>query len=119
MPQREFLYVIGEHDERSENGWGCLKIGYAGSPEARCAALQTGNPRRVELITKIPGGRAVEKAFHRKFAEYRIGQSEWFRGEGYERITRLIFAVQARQRQHPDEQPIDSVRAVLGGFSAR
>lgn len=119
MTTESHLYVIGEHDERAANGWGSLKLGYAASPTQRCASLQTGNPRRVELIMSVPGGRALERVFHRKFAEHRIGKSEWFHGEAYERITRLMFALKDRQREHCDETPLDSIRVILGGFSAR
>lgn len=57
---------------------GYIKIGYtAGSPEARMAALKTGNPLQLALLAVIPGDQSTERALHEKFKEFR-GSGEWF-----------------------------------------
>ena len=81
------VYVI--HD-----GEAC-KIGVASSPESRLAALQTGNPRLLELAYKsmrLPGllAFAIEKTAHRQFADWRM-QAEWFATD-YETAIAFIEA---------------------------
>lgn len=61
-----------------------VKIGRtSGSPEKRRQKLQTGNPKRLELLCEIPEvvikGRNVNEAyFHGIFASERKSDSEWF-----------------------------------------
>lgn len=57
---------------------GPIKIGWTGgSPSARMAALQTGNPHRLRLLTSIEGTAADEAALHARFADSRL-EGEWF-----------------------------------------
>lgn len=56
-----------------------IKIGYTGSePEARMAALQTGNPGELWLLCTMPGDLAREAELHRDLADSRE-RGEWFR----------------------------------------
>lgn len=52
------------------------KIGY-GNPTNRLKAFQTGNHQKLDLISRCPGGRALEKTFHERYQEFRI-RGEWF-----------------------------------------
>lgn len=58
---------------------GPIKIGWTGgSPSARMAALQTGNPELLQLLASAPGAVEDEKALHARFAAARMS-GEWFR----------------------------------------
>jgi hypothetical protein len=58
---------------------GPIKIGWTGgSPRARAAALQTGNPEPLRLLASGPGTVEDEKALHDRFAAHRMS-GEWFR----------------------------------------
>jgi hypothetical protein len=73
--QEEFLdhlYVIGEG-----NTSGIVKIGRSSNPATRLGGVQTGNPRKVQLLLVIPQAGQHEDALHRKFVSRRIG-GEWF-----------------------------------------
>lgn len=59
---------------------GNIKIGVSGNPETRVAGLQTGSDEPLRILATIPGGRAVEKELHRRFAALRV-KGEWFRPE--------------------------------------
>jgi len=57
-----------------------VKIGYTRdqrSLAARVVDLQIGNPRQLELLFAIPGGRAGEKFLHRMLRSSRLC-GEWF-----------------------------------------
>lgn len=56
-----------------------VKIGYSVNPEARVGELQTGNPRELYLLAKMPGTLADEKAIHTKFKHKNL-IGEWFKG---------------------------------------
>jgi hypothetical protein len=58
---------------------GHIKIGTtAGSPHVRLRALQTANPRPLELLGAIPGDASVERKLHERFSHLRLA-GEWFR----------------------------------------
>lgn len=66
-----------------------VKIGTSRAhPDKRLAALQTGSPALLDLISAIPGGRNLEQRMHRAFADLRE-HGELFRLEG--RLARLAF----------------------------
>lgn len=69
----------GEHVYFMSSG-SLVKIGYSTQPRSRYLSLRTGCPDlKTEML--MPGTREDERAFHRRFAEFReIG--EWFRPEG-------------------------------------
>lgn len=62
---------------------GLFKIGHSWNPRARLRSVAT-TIEPVELVAAFPGGRAVELAMHRRFAEHLAPDRalEWFRPEG-------------------------------------
>jgi len=57
-----------------------VKIGYTRDTDSlisRIGDLQVGNPRRLELLFTIPGGRAGEKFLHKMLRSSRLC-GEWF-----------------------------------------
>lgn len=57
------------------------KIGYTANSDVnvRLQELQTGNARRLIVVTTIEGGTDVETEFHRRFLQYKTdGGTEWF-----------------------------------------
>ncbi|MBV8074932.1 MAG: GIY-YIG nuclease family protein [Planctomycetaceae bacterium] len=54
-----------------------LKIGTSVSPGRRRAELEAALGRPLALVAAWPGGRAEERALHRRWAEYRAF-GEWF-----------------------------------------
>lgn len=57
-----------------------VKIGYSAFPNIRINHLRTATPYQVELIGKLAGTMAHEKALHRYFADVRHSRrQEWFR----------------------------------------
>lgn len=71
-----YVYCIGE---RANSNIGYVKIGYSVNPEARVGELQTGNPRVLYLLAKMPGTEADERALHARFAHKNV-VGEWFHG---------------------------------------
>lgn len=68
----QFVYFI-QADES-----GPIKIGFtSGSPQARLAQLQTGNPAALKLLGAIKGSTAKERELHTSLSEWRL-QGEWF-----------------------------------------
>lgn len=60
---------------------GPVKIGSTVDPENRMMHLQCGSPVKLRLLAAIPGGPALERAFHKALAHHRL-HGEWFeRGE--------------------------------------
>lgn len=66
----ERVYLIGTDD-------GPVKIGLTTNPGQRLESLQTGYPAKLKLLAIVPGGRSLERAYHRYFDEQRI-HGEWF-----------------------------------------
>lgn len=69
-----YVYCIGE---KSGGNLGYVKIGYSVNPEARVGELQTGNPRVLYLVAKMPGTEEDERRIHAKFIHKNI-VGEWF-----------------------------------------
>ncbi|MEV5204173.1 GIY-YIG nuclease family protein [Streptomyces sp. NPDC053720] len=65
------VYVVGAE------GLASVKIGTSSNPELRLTRMQTGLPLKLSLLATFPGGRALEKALHGHFGEYRR-RGEWF-----------------------------------------
>jgi hypothetical protein len=60
---------------------GPIKIGRTeGNVGSRLANLQTGSPEPLTLLAVVPGGPAVERSIHERFAKLRL-RGEWFRRE--------------------------------------
>jgi hypothetical protein len=57
---------------------GICKIGKAKNPKARRSSLQTAFPTRLVLEGTLPGGVALERKLHQRFAKFRLS-GEWFR----------------------------------------
>lgn len=59
---------------------GCIKIGKTSGRAmyTRIVGIQVGNPHSVHLIAWAPGGTALERQLHDRFAERRYSQGEWF-----------------------------------------
>lgn len=56
---------------------GRVKIGWSSKVATRIAQLQTGNASPIRLLAIEPGGRALERQLHERFADARVG-GEWF-----------------------------------------
>ena len=54
-----------------------IKIGYAKDPHKRVKAHQISQPVKVGLMVTVPGGRELEREYHRLFAAHRL-RGEWF-----------------------------------------
>ena len=63
-----------------QSGSNYIKIGYTDSAiELRLAALQTANPRKLELLAVIDGDETTEAEYHRKYWQHKTdGGTEWF-----------------------------------------
>lgn len=75
-----FVYFIAPEAvfSRREEDSRVVKIGYTKfHPSARLQSLQTGSPAPLEIIAYIDGDPALEKAFHKTFAELQW-RGEWF-----------------------------------------
>ncbi len=75
-----YLYAIGD-------GSGAIKFGVSRNPSERLAQLQTGNPRRLELISKASGlgldaydvAKSAEEVLHLRLGEVGLRLvGEWF-----------------------------------------
>lgn len=67
------VYFIGERAEKGAS----VKIGYALNVKARLASLQTASPTPIRLLATTPGGKEVERSYHRKFKALKC-RGEWF-----------------------------------------
>ena len=69
-----------------------VKIGYARDPDKRLAELQTGNPKRLKMMFRIPAtskrhAADLESMLHEACAEHRR-QGEWFWVKGVKRVMK-------------------------------
>ncbi len=71
-PRREWVYFV-----RAKLS-GYIKIGFTRVPNKRIGTIMTDCPEPVELIGKIAGSLADERALHARFADHRLN-GEWFR----------------------------------------
>lgn len=79
-PPAEHIYLIAET--------GCsdaVKVGH--SSDTRIADLQTGNPRELRLLAKLPGSRDDEQALHARFIHL---HEDWMRGEWFRPTPELL-----------------------------
>lgn len=56
---------------------GPIKIGFTRRKGLRLVALQNGSPVKLRMLCAIPGGRALERILHDRFAKHRMC-GEWF-----------------------------------------
>ena len=66
----DLIYFIWDGDH--------VKIGTSVNPIPRLKSLQTGNPRKLEILATMIGGRDTEKSLHDQFSHLRVS-GEWFR----------------------------------------
>ena len=99
MP-RTFVYFAREHQPDAR---GPIKIGFSTSPARRLATLQTGNPRRVDIVEVIYGDFELEATLHRIWrragATWTGGGGEWFDGAWGAAILAQGEEIAARQLQ--------------------
>ncbi len=95
-----------------------IKFGYAKDPAKRLKQLQTGQPKRLELIVAWPvsapaGKELPDRRLHRRFAAYRISpDGEWFAGSA--EVLAFIHGVladpQNYQKQKEAAQLVEQAR---------
>jgi hypothetical protein len=56
---------------------GSIKIGRSNNPKRRLGDLQTGNPRKIKLISVIEGKGHLEKKLHESLKDFKL-RLEWF-----------------------------------------
>jgi hypothetical protein len=77
---------------------GPIKIGSSMNPKRRIASLQTTHPRQLRLMVAVPGGAALEREYHRRFAAHRL-EGEWF--ERHPDIMAEITRLRRASREPP------------------
>jgi hypothetical protein len=80
------VYFIGSPE-------GPIKIGFSRNVGQRLRELQTFSPVRLQVLATTPGDPAVERRYHRMFAEHRL-TGEWF--SAHPDILAEIEAVKCR-----------------------
>lgn len=81
-----------------------VKIGYTtGLPESRLKQLQTGNGKKLRLLTAIRGDRATELIMHTAFNDLRES-GEWFRNEGV--LARFCSLLESYERGSTTFAPV-------------
>jgi len=88
-----------------------IKIGYSRNLPSRLEKLRNGNAFPVFICKVIPGDRATERRFHKRFAEYRL-RGEWFdlRGKLSKYLERDIRPVELPL---PDSSPRPELEIIL------
>ena len=87
-PTEGYVYLIAHHERRR------VKIGHSHNPLRRLKQVQNGCPDCLSLVDYVPGGRALETAFHRQFADRRV-MGEWFRDDDHlitQSFTRMAYS---------------------------
>lgn len=56
---------------------GRIKIGLSRNADGRLKELSTGAPAKLVFLARVPGGRQLETALHRRLRDYRV-YGEWF-----------------------------------------
>lgn len=93
----DHLYVIGEGTS------GIVKIGRSFSPAIRLGGVQTGNPRKVQLLLVVPEAGQYEDALHRKFFSHRLG-GEWFDLDPDDPVEKVQHALDEILRAEPEPE---------------
>jgi len=86
-----------------------VKIGYTNNIKNRIASLRTSSPAPLTVIRECEGDRSTERAFHERFAEYRI-MLEWF--EYHEDM--MSFAPSAWTGIKKPEKPSRAPKYIIG-----
>jgi hypothetical protein len=71
----DLCYLVGMEGDNS-----AVKIGHSTNIPRRLGQYQAGNPRKLEVIATMPGGKAKERELHCKFMPYHMAWmvGEWF-----------------------------------------
>lgn len=82
MTVKFYVYIIAEQFNPSLRGSQCVKIGVAGNIVRRLSQLQTGNPKKLQLVMEFgPMSRMqayrLEGQFHEQLSSECVG-GEWF-----------------------------------------
>jgi T5orf172 domain len=88
----DHLYIVGESEESS-----CVKIGRSVNPKARLGGIQTGYPRRLQLLHVEQDAGHLEPHVHDLLVAWRT-VGEWFdfqEAGGADRGRRAVDAVKA------------------------
>ena len=71
---KKYVYIVATEKE--------LKIGYSSNPVKRMACMQTGNPKKLHLVTTLNhedySAQELEKLLHIAFYKERL-EGEWFK----------------------------------------
>ena len=97
-----FVYFIGEDED------GPIKIGSAKDPILRLRALQTGNPRRLQVEYVLIGGAPLERLLHELWEPFAVrskrGQkvdalpgTEWFTADARPQLEPILKTAGERQ----------------------
>lgn len=75
-------------------GGNTVKIGFSKNVSRRLEKLRNGNPESVFICKVVEGPISKEKAYHKRFAEYRV-RGEWFelRGRLAKYLERDVFPI--------------------------
>lgn len=94
-----------------------VKIGYAVDPEKRLADLDGANPDDLQLLFSVPGDRATEKEYHRKYRHLRVpGKREWFHFDG--KLKQFIEATMMYDVNDPETyQGLPVLRGILASLT--
>lgn len=85
----QFVYVI------KAQGDSPIKVGKAENVMTRLAQLQTGNPRKLDLLHVLVGYSELEWQLHRRLRRCRV-QGEWFDGEPITRFLEFVEDLSSR-----------------------
>src|SRR5438445_5974418 len=91
-------------------GNGPVKIGHSHNPNARLAALQSGNYEKLKIIASIDGGHSLEKALHEHFNSKQLS-GEWFTLTD-EEIGKIIFSILSgvfTWEELPQDEELDEI----------
>jgi len=112
---KSFVYVIQAEGDTP------IKVGYANHIPNRLAGLQTGNPRPLELLHVLVGGRPLERDLHDLLGFDERLMGEWFDGprvpeflEVVEMLAREMVLRHKNSKQLPSHRDFSPFRERYG-----
>lgn len=100
---------------RQGGATGPIKIGVARDPDGRLKNLQTGSPRTLRIIARLPfesrmEALEMERALHAKYKEFRL-KGEWFKPGLFRAMRENLKAMrtEGRRRQRKVNRAINHV----------
>jgi len=105
-----FIEAVGTHR---------VKIGCSDDPAKRLSELQPGSPHHLQLLFSVPGTRATERRYRRKYAHLRVNpSSEWFFFDSD--LKQMIDAAMMYDPNHPETyEGLPVLRGILTGLTER